>query len=172
MKRSLHIILGVTAGIINCIFWYILSKSKTCYAVDSIELNRLLFTIASLFIGIFLVVFIARKQNNGVLEFKDGFKKGITYAISLAMILAVFHYFYYKFIAPDVIDYYVNERTHLDLLAKKIKTEDLVKSEKDLRSYFSPFRMLMTTVMQGLIISLIAAGIFRKKGPTLPFSEN
>lgn len=171
MKRSSNILFGTAAGIINCIFWYILSKSKTYYAVDSIELNRLLFTIGSLFAGVFLVVFIARRQNNGILEFKDGFKTGIMYAIMLAVVLAVFHYFYYKFIAPDVIDYYVNERTQIDLLAKKIKPEDVVKSEKDLRSYFSPFRMFMTTVMQGLIISLIAAGIFRKKG-TLPFSEN
>lgn len=172
MKRSLNIVLGVGVGIINCIFWYIQSKIKTCYEVDSIELNRLLFTIASLFIGIFLVVFIARKQNNGLLDFKDGFKAGITYALFLALILSIFHYCYYKFIAPDVIDYYVNDRMHLDLLAKKIKQEDVVKSEKDLRSYFTPFRMFMTTTMQGLIISLIAAGIFRKKGQKLPFSEN
>jgi hypothetical protein len=172
MKSSLNIRFGIGAGLINCIAWYMLSRSMTYYEVISIDLYRLLFTVSLLIIGIFLSVFFERKANNGFLEFKYAFKTGILYAMLLALLLAIFNYVYYKFIAPDAIDYYISDQKKLALIAKQVKPEDFAKFEEAARSYFTSFRMFMTTVIMGVIISLIAAGLLQKKQPTLPFSEN
>jgi hypothetical protein len=172
MKSSLNIKFGIGAGLINCIGWYLLSRSMTYYEVASIDLYRLLFTIFLLITGIFLSVFFERKSNNGFLEFKYAFKTGILYAMLLALLLAIFNYVYYKFIAPDAIEYYVSDQKKLIQVSTKIKPEDLPKFEEAVRSYFSSFRMFMSTVIMGVIISLVAAGILQKKAPALPFSEN
>jgi hypothetical protein len=172
MKSSLNIKLGIGAGLINCIAWYMLSRSMTYYEVASIDFYRLLFTISLLITGIFLSVFFERKANNGFLEFKYAFKTGILYTLLLAVLLAIFNYLYYKFIAPDAAEYYVSDQKKLILMTEKIKPEDLPKIEEAIKSYFSSFRMFMSTVIMGVIISLVAAGILQKKAPQLPFSEN
>jgi hypothetical protein len=172
MKSSLNVKFGIGAGLINCFAWYMLSRSMPYYEVISIDLYRLLFTNSLLIIGIFLSVFFERKANNGFLEFKYAFKTGILYAMLLALLLAVFNYLYYKFISPDSVEYYVSDQKKLAILAKKLKPEDFPKFEEAARSYFTSIRMFMTTVITGVIISLIAAGILHKKAPSLPFSEN
>jgi hypothetical protein len=172
MKSSLNIKLGIGAGLINCIAWYMVSRSLTYYEVVSIDIYRLLFTISLLILGIFLCVFFERKSNNGFLEFKYAFKTGILYSMLLALLLAIFNFIYYKYIAPDAIEYYVSDQKKLAITLQKLKPEEFPKFEEAVRSYFSSFRMFMSTVIMGVIISLVAAGILQKKAPSLPFSEN
>lgn len=172
MKGSLSISFGIVAGILNCIAWYALSRYFTYYDVVSVDTYRQATTVSLIIVGIFLVVFFKRKENNGFLQFKEGFKTGILYALLLGLCLAVFNYIYYKFIAPDAIDYYLSEQKKLLMATIKTKPEDLPKFEEMVRSAFSSFKMLMQTVLIGVIISLIAAGILQKKAPALPFSEN
>jgi drug/metabolite transporter (DMT)-like permease len=172
MKGSLTIIVGIVAGIINCVAWYALSRHFTYYDVVSVDTYRQAITVSLIIVGVFLVVFFKRKENNGFLQFKEGFKTGILYALLLGLCLAVFNYIYYKFIAPDAIEYYLSEQKKLLMATIKVKPEDLPKFEEMVRSAFSSFKMLMQTVLIGVIISLIAAGIIQKKAPALPFSEN
>jgi hypothetical protein len=171
MKSSLHVKFGIGAALINCIAWYTFSKSLTYYEVAAIDKYRLLTTIGLLLIGIPLSIFFNRKENNGFLEFKGGFKTGMLYTLLLASVLAVFNYLYYKFIAPDAIDYYVADAKN-QILSQKIKPEDLPKFEEAVRNYFSSFKMFMSTVLMGLVVSLATAGILQRKGPSIPFSEN
>ncbi len=172
MKSSLNIILGIIAGIINCIGWYALSRHFTYYDVPSIDKYRQIITVSLIILGVFIVIFFKRKENNGFLQFKEGFKTGILYALLLALCLAIFNYIYYKFIAPDAIEYYLSEQKKLLMATTKVKPEDLPKFEDMVRSAFSSFKMLMQTVLIGVMFSLIAAGILQKKTPALPFSEN
>lgn len=172
MKGSLNILFGIGAGIINCIAWYALSRHFTYYDVVSIDSRRQAITVSLIIVGVFLVVFFKRKANSGFLEFKEAFKTGILYVFVLAAILAIFNYFYYKFIAPDAIEFYVSDQKKLLIATVKTKPEDLPKFEEMVRNAFSSFKMLMQTVLIGIIISLIAAGILQKKAPALPFSEN
>ena len=171
MKGSLNIKFGIGAGLINCIAWYALSRSYTYYEVAAIDKYRLLITIILLVAGIFLAIFFDKKDNNGFLTFKAGFKTGMLYVFLLAILLAVFNYLYYKFIAPDAIDFYVSEAKK-QVMEAKMKPEDLPKFEEAVRSYFSSFKMFMSVVIMGVVISLVAAGILQKKPPTVPFSEN
>ncbi|HSH65085.1 MAG TPA: DUF4199 domain-containing protein [Bacteroidia bacterium] len=172
MKRSFSIQFGIGAGIINCIAWYALSKSIDYYEVALIERYCLLIKVCSLIIGIFLCVFFQRKSNKGVLEFKAAFKTGVVYTLLVALFLTVFNYIYYKFIAPDAIDFYVSEAKKQILIEKKLNPDELLKFEEAVRSLFTSFKMFMTTLLMGIIISLVAAGILQKKPTVIPFSEN
>jgi hypothetical protein len=171
MKSSLNVKFGIGAALINCLAWYAISRSLTYYEVASIDKYRLIITVSLLIIGIVLSIFFHRKENNGVLAFKTGMKTGILYTLLLATVLAIFNYLYYKFIAPDAIDYYVNDAKS-QLIKLKIKPEDLPKFEEAVRNYFSSFKMFMSTLLMGTIVSLATAGLLQKKAPTVPFSEN
>ncbi|MEO6902257.1 MAG: DUF4199 domain-containing protein [Bacteroidia bacterium] len=170
MNDSLKIKLGITAGIINCIAWYFISKSLTYYEVATIDKYRAIITMALLVLGIVLVILFQRKGNRGFLEFKQAFKSGVLYTLFLALILAIFSYLYYKYIAPDAIAFYLSEAKKQ--VTETIKPEDVLNFEKNVKDFFSPFKMFMSTIIFGIIISLLVAAIFQKKNPTMPFSEN
>jgi hypothetical protein len=170
MKIALNVKLGFAAGIINCIVWYCVAKSFNYYSF-SIEQYRYYTTLLLLLFGIAISIYFERKGKAGFIEFKEAVKCGILYSIILSIILAVFNYFYYKFIVPDAVDYFVSEAKK-SMLAGKISEEGIEKSLEVVKSYFGSFRMLMSTLIMGVIISLIAGGIFRKKNSLLKFSAN
>ena len=169
MKIGLNIKLGIIAGLINCIAWYYFALSFTFYSLN-IEQYRYYVTLLLLLMGIFISVFFERKKNKGFIEFKDAVKYGIIYTITLAIILAIFNYLYYKFIAIDAIDYFVNEAKKVMIIGK-VKNEDIVKNLENVKSYFGSFRVLMSTIILGVLFSLLAGAIFRKKDPHV-FSAN
>ena len=171
MKSSFTIISGIAAGLINCIAWYALSRTLTAYEVAAVDMYRLLIGLFLLISGIFVCIFLKKKKNNGFIEFKSAFQTGVVFALFMALILAIFNYLYYKFIAMDAVEFYVSEAKK-QALENKVSAEDLPRFEERVRNYFSSFKMLMSTVMIGVIISLIEAGILRKKAKTIPFSEN
>lgn len=170
MKIALNIKLGIAAGIINCIAWYAFAKSLGFYSLN-IEQYRYYVTLLLLFSGIFISVYFERKKNTGFLDFKDALKSGILYTITLALILAIFNYFYYKFIATDAIEYFLSDAKRL-MTAGKINEGDMKKNLEVIASYFGSFRMFMSTLIMGILISLLAGAVLRKKKPVLPFSEN
>lgn len=171
MKSSFTIISGIAAGLINCIAWYALSCSLTSYEVAAVDRYRLLTGLVLLIIGIFLCIFLKRKKNDGYIEFKIAFQTGVVFALFMAIVLAIFNSVYYKYIAVDAVEFYVSEAKK-QALEHKVSPENLPGFEEQVRSYFSSFKMLMSTLMIGVIISLIEAGILRKKPKTIPFSEN
>ena len=109
MKSSSIAILGLAAGIINCIAWYLISKRLTYYEVASVENYSTLVTFFLLFIGISFCVLTRRKHNKGFIPFKEAFQSGLLFTLIIALVLAIFSYIYYKFLAPDAIDFYVSE---------------------------------------------------------------
>lgn len=135
------------------------------------ELFRYYTTLLILLIGISVSVFFERKKNGGFIEFKDALKCGVLYSVLLSLILAVFNYFYYTFLVPDAVDFFVSEAKK-SMVEGKLKEESIAKSLEVVKSYFGSFRMLMSTLIMGIILSLIAGGIFRKKNPFTPFSAN
>ncbi|HET6225999.1 MAG TPA: DUF4199 domain-containing protein, partial [Bacteroidia bacterium] len=120
-----------------------------------------------------------KKENKGFIPFKAALRTGVVYAIIVALGLAIFNFIYYKYIAPDAIEYYVSEAKNQIVEAmknrptdKQLTAEDIRRFEEHIRSLFGSFTMFGTTFLEGLIISLIVAGILQKKEPKMPFSEN
>lgn len=171
MKNSLNAILGLTAGIINCIAWYLISRRLTYYEVAAVENYNTVVMLILLFIGISVCLFFKRRSNNGFLPFKEAFRTGLLYAFILSLILAIFSYIYYKFIAPDAIEFYISEAKKY-LPATEVTPDKIPLLEERIKKIFSPFKTLMTSFIWGLVVSLITSGIFQKKAPVLPYSEN
>ncbi|MFY9309998.1 MAG: DUF4199 domain-containing protein [Bacteroidia bacterium] len=161
MKIGINVKLGIAAGIINCIAWYLIARSENYYSFN-VEQYRYYVTLLLLLAGIPASTYLERKTNNGFIEFKDALKCGVLYSIVLALIIAIFNYTYYKFIVPDAIDYFVSE-TKKSMMAAKVKEEDIPKNIEFVTSYFSSFRVFMQTLIIGLLMSLAASAILRKK---------
>ena len=171
MKISLSVKFGIVAGLINCAAWYMIAQSFNFYSFK-VEHYRYYTTLVLLLIGIPLSIYFERKKNNGFIEFRDALKAGVLYSLLLSILIAIFNYIYYKFLVPDAIDFFVSEAKKSMALAEvKVKEEDIPKNVELVISYFSSFRVLMSTFMIGLLMSLGASAIFRKKNPQA-FQEN
>lgn len=170
MKIALSIKLGIIAGVINCIAWYSFAKSLGFYSIE-VYIYRNYVTLAVLILGIFLTVFLTRKSKNGFLEFSEGLKSGVLFSLILALILGIFNYLYFKFITPDTIDFFLSEAKNSDF-AKKLSETELNEFLVAERSTFSSWKLVPPILFFGLISSLIASAIFRRKNPASSFSEN
>ncbi len=170
MKLSLNVKLGIVAGLINCIAWYAFARIFGYYTI-AVDQYRYYVTLLLLLTGIFISIYFERKNLNGYIHFKEGLKTGFLYTIVLALFLGVFNFLYYKFIAVDAIDYFLNE-ARKTMQEGKVKEEDIGKNLEVIRSYFGAFRMFMSTVIMGVILSLLSSAIFRRKAPAETFSEN
>ncbi len=170
MKFSLNIKLGIIAGVINCIAWYAFSKSLGCYELK-VDQYRYYVTLLVLLFGIFISVYMERKNQNGFIQFKEALKTGFVYTLVVAVFLGAFNYIYYKFIAVDAVDYFLNQ-AQKTMKEGKVSDEDILKNLEVIRSYFGSFRMLMSTVIMGLILSLLSSAILRKKNQMVAVSEN
>jgi hypothetical protein len=169
MQINITIKLSVIFGIISCAAWYILAKNLGFYSV-SVYLFRFFFILGFLLIGIFISVFLNKKKNNGFIEFKEALKVGMLYAVTFALIMAIFNYLYHTFITPDTIDYFLSEAKKAAMAhhVKISEIPDIIESE---RKTFSSFRLVPPILFWGLISSLLAGAILQKHNPNNPIIE-
>ncbi len=170
MKIGINVKLGVIAGLLICIAWYALAKSLGFYSVE-VYIYRNYVTLALLIIGIFLTVFLTRKNKNGFLDFSQGLRAGVLYSLVIAVFVVTFNYIYFKFITPDTIDFFLSEAKKSDF-AKKLTGDELNQFLIAERSTFNSFKLVPPILFFGLISSLIASAVFQRKNPVQPFSEN
>ena len=170
MKITLNIKLGIIAGLINCIIWYVAAGSLNYYSFD-VDRYSYYATLILLLIGIFTSVFFARRTNDNFIDFKSAVKCGIIYTLVVALILGIFNYFYYSVIAPDAIDFFLSEAKKT-MIEQKLSETDITKNLEIVRSYFGSFRMFMSTVIMGVLLSLLAGAMFRRKNTDPTFSAN
>lgn len=164
MRLGWNVKLGIAAGIINCIVWYAIAVSLNFYSFD-IERYCYYITLLLLITGIPTSVYLERKAQGGFIEFKDALKNGVLYCIVLALFIAIFNYIYYAFIVPDAIDYYVSEIKKSMPANKTFTEEEVANVVERIKSYFGSFRLFMSTVILGLLLSLGVSAVFRKKNP-------
>ncbi len=171
MKIGINVKLGIAGGIINCAVWYFVAKSLGFYSLD-IYSYKFYTTLLLLFFGIFTSIYFERKSSQGFIDFKQALKTGILYGLILSLTLFVFTFLYHKYIVPDAVEFFASEERKA-WLAHDRTLEDV---NKYLVEYYIPtfgaFHTLMTSVVWGILISLLASAIFRRKNPTPPFSEN
>lgn len=170
MKIPLHVKLAIIAALLSCGISFYIAHSMGYYSL-SIYGYKFYSSIAILLIGIFLSVFFKRKSD-GHLSFKIGLKTGVLFSAFFSLLSAIYNFLYHKFIAPDVIDFFVSEERKAWLANNRT----LEEVNKYLLEYYIPsfgsFHIFMTTLIWGIILSLLFSAIFRKKNAPLPFSEN
>jgi uncharacterized membrane protein YeaQ/YmgE (transglycosylase-associated protein family) len=136
-----------------------------------VEFSCQLAIIFTLLVGVFASVYLERRSNGGFLEFRQGVKAGFLFSIILGIIAGTFSLIYYKVLAPDVIEYIMSEEKK-GMIAHKLSETDIAKNLEVIESYFGFFRICMSTIFVGVLFSLLASAVFRKKNPVPPFSAN
>ncbi|HEX8516581.1 MAG TPA: DUF4199 domain-containing protein [Bacteroidia bacterium] len=169
MKLPISITLGLIAGLIFSVSWYLMATSMGFYSVDVYK-NRNYLTFVLIFVGVFLSVFIVKRKGRGFLQFKDALKTGMLYSLVFAVIIALFNYIYYTFITPDTIDFFMSEAKK-QMIEDKVKPEDFPKFLESVRGNYGSFRLVPPVLFWGLIISLLAGALLQKKDPH-PISAN
>ncbi|MCW3085439.1 MAG: hypothetical protein JWP12_2805 [Bacteroidetes bacterium] len=170
MKASKIISIGAAAGIIFSMTWYLMARTMGFYSVN-VYVYRNILAFALIIIGVILSIFLTKRGNGGLLEFKEAMKAGMLYSLILASIVALFNYFYYTFITPDTIDYFLNEAKTVVMADKKILPADYPQYLDAVRANYGSFRLIPPILFWGLIVSLITGALLNKKPPHT-FSEN
>jgi hypothetical protein len=170
MKLPISITLGIIAGAILCLSWFLLAKSLGFYSID-VYIYVYGVKLALILIGVFLSVYLVKRNNHGFLEFKSALQTGMLYCLVLAVIVSLFNYIYYTFITPDTVDYFVAEAKKYGETTLKLEGEQLQKLMDAERSRLGSFTVIPPILFWGLVISLLAGLIFQKKDPH-KFSAN
>jgi hypothetical protein len=170
MKFPISIALGLVAGLILSVAWYLMAKSLGFYSVQ-VFIDVYILKLCLIIAGVFISVFIVKRRNKSFLEFKTALQTGMLYCLVFAVIAGIFNFIYYKYITPDTIDYFVAEAKKYAEGTGKIKGEDLTKFLDAEKGRFSSFATIPPILFWGLIVSLISGLIFQKKDPHT-FSAN
>lgn len=163
-KIPSSIIIGIIAGLLVSIAWFALSKSLGYYSVNLFIYVYFLKLLFILF-GVLVSVYLMKRKNGGFMEFKTALQTGMLYCLALAVVLAIFNAFYYKFIAPDTIDFFLAEAKKYAETTAKLTGEELEKFLDAEKGRFGSFAVIPPILFWGLIMSLIAGLLFRKKDP-------
>jgi hypothetical protein len=147
-----------------------MAKSMGFYEIN-VYLYRNFLTFGLIVTGVFLSVFITKRNNNGFIEFKEALKTGMLYCLVFAVIISVFNHIYYKYITPDTIDYFLNEAKTAMLSDSKIKPEEYSKYLESVRENYGSLRLIPPVLFWGLIVSLLSGAALQKKNPH-SFSAN
>lgn len=171
MKLPLNVKLGIAAGLVNCLVWYGSAKAVGFYSLE-VYGYKFYTTLLLLLSGIFVSIYFERKSQKGFIEFKLAMKTGLLFSVILSVMLSVFSLIYHKLIVPDAIDFFVSEERKAWLAHNRT----LEEVNKYLVEYYIPtfgaFHTLMTTIIWGILLTLLSSAILRKKNPMPPFSEN
>ena len=170
MKLPFSISAGIAAGIIFSLSWYLIARSIGFYNGD-VYLYRLFLIFGLILLGVLVCVVVTKRRGNGILEFRTALYAGMLYCVGFAILVALFNVFYYKFITPDTIDYYMSEAKRYGENVLKVKQADMPKFLDGEKARFSSLGQIPPILFWGGIVSLVTAALLQKKPPHT-FSEN
>jgi hypothetical protein len=166
---------GIVAGVISIGMILISMSMKLGYE------NGMLFGYASMILA-FSLIFVGiknyrDKHNNGVITFGKAFKIGLFIALIASTIYVVVWLFVYFFFMPDYLDSYNNqmvEQMKQSGASQEKIAEQIADAAEFMAMYKNPFFNALITYTEilpvGLIISLIAAAILKRKSSPEPQS--
>jgi len=155
---------GLFTGL-ACIIWYLvaffsgLHNSPSGIYVDFVPFIILIFGIS------FSIKQTRDKDNGGIIDYKNGVKAGMATSLITAVSLGIFIFFYYEFINPGFIDYFVGMAEKV-WREQKYSDDDINKSIENIRMAFEPttqmYKTFMAITFVGLLSSLILSLFMRR----------
>jgi len=169
MKSTLKT--GVITGIISCIFLFgffslmvwLNAKNNWGLQVSTIRGIGGLLSIPVQAIGIYMAMQNV-KQTSGALTYVQAVKTGLTVAITIAILVALFGFIYCTFLNPGYAEFMVRDAQKA-MLARGESPQQISKESADVAKQFSTGAQVMMGLVgqfvTGAIISLII-GLFIK----------
>ena len=162
MKKVYRI--GIAAGLIPSIFKTILFAIGYNETFGGSYTN--LAELAVIALAIPIAVFIARRENDGMITFNNAIKTGIGTTAIAAVVVCVFTFIYFKFMNTAVQDNAVSEAVKY-ALEKKLDVEETKKTIEGAKQVFSPFvqatSALFGIMLTGFFVSVISAVALKKE---------
>ena len=179
MKRSI-LVFGTISGVIISSFMGISMAVMSCGSADKDGGRTSMIIGFAAMIAAFSFVFVGiknyrDKQNGGIITFGRGFLLGFMISFIASTLYTLVWAVEFHFFMPDFMDKYSNMQA-AELLGSDLSPAELEKAIKkiDTTNYnykHNPFFFAMYTYMEilpvGILISLISAGILRRKVPAL-----
>ncbi len=162
MKKVYSI--AIVAGLIPVLFKTILffSGYTESHAGSFANLAELI-VIA---LAIPVAMYVARKDNNGLLPFNSALKTGMAIAALSGIIVCVFTFVYYKYMNTSMVENAIAEATKY-AADKNLSPEDTKKTIGGARQVYSPFvqatSALFGIMLAGFFVSVISAVIFKRE---------
>ena len=162
MKKVYSI--GIVAGLIPALFKTILFFSGYTESHAGSFTNLAELVVIALAIPI--AVFVARKDNGGVLPFNRALKTGMAIAALSGIIVCVFTFVYYKYMNTSMVENAIAEATKY-AADKNLSPEDTKKTIGGARQVYSPVvqatSALFGIMLAGFFVSVISAVIFKRE---------
>jgi hypothetical protein len=156
--------IGIVAGLIPVLFKTILffSGYTESHAGSATNLSELVLIA----LAIPIAMYVARKDNDGLLPFTGAIKTGMAVAALSGIIVCVFTFVYYKYMNTSMVENAVAEATKY-AVDKNLSPEDTKKTIGGARQVYSPFvqatSALFGIMLAGFFVSVISAVIFKKE---------
>ncbi|MDN3546804.1 DUF4199 domain-containing protein [Mucilaginibacter aquaedulcis] len=107
-----------------------------------------------------------RDNNGGYITFGEAFKVGFLYSILSGIVLVVFTYLYFAVLSPEMLEK-ILASTEAKLAAKGLSQEQIDQGMTFTRKFVGPKSIaigaLVSSIIMGVIVSLIGAAIFKKE---------
>jgi Protein of unknown function (DUF4199) len=174
MKKNV-LVFGVIAGLLVSVFMgasmvYMHNNSDADHGASSMVIGYLSMLIA------FSLIFVAvknyrDKQNGGVVSFGKAFKMGLLIALIASTMYVIMWALLYNFYMPDFMDKYCAQMIEeAKATSSPAKLEEAIKQANQYKAmYKNPVSFVLLTYVEilpvGLLVSLIAALILKRKNP-------
>ncbi|MGE0637255.1 MAG: DUF4199 domain-containing protein [Bacteroidia bacterium] len=156
--------IGLVAGLVPVIFKTILFLSGYTESHAGSFANLAELIVIALAIPI--AMYVARKDNDGLLPFNSALKTGMAIAATAGIIVCVYTFVYYKYMNTSMVENAVAEATRY-AADNKLSAEDTKKTIGGARQVYSPFvqstSALFGIMITGFLVSVISAVALKKE---------
>lgn len=154
----------MVAGLIPALFKTILFLSGHFESFGGSYANLTELVIVALAVPIAIIV--ARRENDGLINFNSALKTGIGTAAIAGVIVCVFTYLYFKFMNTGMQDNAVSEAMKY-AAENNLSEEDAKKTIAGAKQFYSPFMQatsaLFGIMLAGFFVSVISTLILKKE---------
>ena len=162
MKKVYRI--GIAAGLIPALFKTVLFLSGYTEAHAGSFTN--LAELVVIAVAIPLALYVARKENEGMLPFNSAMKTGLGTAVIAGVIVCIFTFVYFKYMNTGMMDNAVKEAVKYAEEAK-LNAEETKKTIEGAKQIYSPFvqstSALFGIMIAGFFVTVISAVVFKKE---------
>jgi hypothetical protein len=112
-----------------------------------------------------------KKEMNNNMSFGQAFRFGLSMALIIALVTSVFNFFYFEFIAPEIIDM-AAEKSYEDMVKGGLNEEQAANQMAKfvmpwMNSWVFAITGIFVTLIFGLLTALVAAAFVKRESTSI-----